>query len=152
MIYFIADTHFYHKNVIAFCNRPFSTVEEMNQALITNWNKTVSDIDEVYIVYKGNGKQANELLQSLNSKKYLLKGNHEHYLNSPDFDITLFEWVKDYHTLIYNKRKFVLFHYPILEWENYHHDSIHIYGHVHNNQVEYFSKILGKNAFNVGLI
>lgn len=76
MIYFIADTHFYHKNVITFCNRPFSTVEEMNQTLITNWNKTVSDTDEVYIlgdfVYKGNGKQANELLQSLNGKKYLL--------------------------------------------------------------------------------
>ncbi|MBM7635912.1 MULTISPECIES: metallophosphoesterase [Streptococcus] len=154
MIYFIADTHFHHENVIKFCNRPFSTIEDMNQKLIDNWNQIVTDNDDVYILgdflYRGNAKQANEILQSLKGRKFLIKGNHEHYLDSPDFDQNLFEWIKDYHTLHYQKRKFILFHYPILEWDSYFHNSIHLYGHVHNNRTDYFKQILGKRAINVG--
>lgn len=154
MIYFIADTHFHHNNVISFCQRPFTDVGEMNDTLIKNWNSVVKPTDEVYILgdflYKGTGKQANELLGSLNGRKYLIKGNHEHYLKSADFNTSLLEWIKDYHTFVYYKRKFILFHYPILEWEGYHHNSIHLYGHVHNNQSDYFSDILGNRAINVG--
>jgi hypothetical protein len=40
--------------------------------------------------------------------------------------------MKDYYLLVYQKRKFALFHYPILEWDGFFHDSIHLYGHVHN--------------------
>ena len=42
-IWFIADSHFSHKNVIDYCNRPFCSVEEMNSALIYNWNKIVTE-------------------------------------------------------------------------------------------------------------
>jgi calcineurin-like phosphoesterase family protein len=127
----------------------------MNQKLIQNWNKTVkSPKDEVYIlgdfVYQGNGQQANTILKQLRGKKYLIKGNHEKYLKDKDFDLSLFEWIKDYATLKYNKRKFVLFHYPILEWDGYYRHVIHLYGHVHNMNIEYFKNTLGMNAFNVG--
>ncbi|MGX7234640.1 hypothetical protein [Enterococcus italicus] len=69
MKYFIADTHFFHEAVIGFSNRPFHNVEEMNQKLIENWNNVVkSPRDEIYIlgdfVYKGDGKQANEILNN----------------------------------------------------------------------------------------
>ena len=46
MIYFTADTHFDHANIIRFCNRPFATVEEMNETLITNWNRKVHANDK----------------------------------------------------------------------------------------------------------
>ena len=50
MIYFTADTHFDHANIIRFCNRPFATVEEMNETLITNWNRKVHANDTVFII------------------------------------------------------------------------------------------------------
>ncbi|KAF1298453.1 hydrolase [Enterococcus sp. JM4C] len=156
MKYFIADTHFYHEAVIEFSNRPFENVEEMNRALINNWNSVVkSPKDEVYIlgdfVYKGTGAQANQILKKLRGKKYLVKGNHEKYLNDPDFDLSLFEWVKDYYSFKENKVRFVLFHYPILEWDGYYKQSIHLYGHVHNSKPDYFAQYLGANAVNVGV-
>ena len=50
MIYFTADTHFGHNNVIQFCDRPFASVEEMDEAMIQNWNERVTGNDTVYIL------------------------------------------------------------------------------------------------------
>lgn len=155
MIYFISDLHLFHKNVIQHSNRPFISVEEMNQTIIDNWNATINKEDEVYIlgdfIVRGTGQQANQILKQLNGKKYLIKGNHDHFLDDKEFDITLFEWVKNYYTFRYNKIKFVLFHYPILEWDGYYNNSIHLYGHVHNNNCDYYSKVLGPRAINVSV-
>ncbi len=156
MKYFISDTHFFHEPIIEFCHRPFKNVEEMNQKLIQNWNDTVkSPNDEVYIlgdfVYQGDGEQANTVLKQLRGKKYLIKGNHEDYLNDKNFDQSFFEWIKDYYSFEYKRRKFILFHYPILEWDDYYRDSILLYGHVHNIDVDYFTRMLGGNAVNVGV-
>lgn len=49
MIYFTADLHFYHDKIITHVNRPFHDAQQMNQALIRNWNQRVSPEDEVYI-------------------------------------------------------------------------------------------------------
>lgn len=49
MIWFTSDTHFGHKNIIDYSNRPFSSVEEMNEVLINNCNERVSNDDEIYL-------------------------------------------------------------------------------------------------------
>lgn len=49
-IYFIADTHFGDDNIRRYENRPYDNVIEMDNSLIENWNKTVSDCDETYIL------------------------------------------------------------------------------------------------------
>ena len=45
---FTSDTHFFHEGIIKFCNRPFATVEEMNETLIQNWNETVPENGTVF--------------------------------------------------------------------------------------------------------
>ena len=40
-VFFTSDTHFKHANIIKFCERPFGSIEEMNEALIANWNRVV---------------------------------------------------------------------------------------------------------------
>ena len=50
MIFFTADTHFGHNNVIRFCNRPFSSAAEMDEVMIRNWNARVTGGDTVYIL------------------------------------------------------------------------------------------------------
>ena len=159
MIYFTSDTHFCHSNIIQRNKRPFADLDEMHRVLIRNWNTYVSPHDEIYIlgdfIHKGDGQEANEILLKLAGRKYLICGNHDKYLNDEAFDPSHFEWVKDCFVLSYNKRKFVLFHYPILEWQGYFSDAIHLYGHVHSShkdpsQAKRLS-ILGKRAFNVGV-
>jgi len=50
MVFFIADTHFGHKNVLKLCNRPFETIEQMNETFIENWNRRVTGRDSVYVI------------------------------------------------------------------------------------------------------
>jgi calcineurin-like phosphoesterase family protein len=161
MIYFTADTHFCHSNIIGSCERPFDNVVEMNRAMISNWNSYVTDRDDVYILgdflYKGTGKEANDILAKLKGRKYLVKGNHEKYLDDPKFNCEAFQWVKDYHVLkLEGGTMIILFHYPVLSWHSSHHGSILLYGHVHNSGLKHPDfgeklKLLGPNAINVGV-
>ncbi len=56
MLYFMSDTHPGHKNMIKPCSRPFSSVEEMDETIMDNWNRKVKKSDTVVvlgdIVYK----------------------------------------------------------------------------------------------------
>ncbi len=79
MLYFTSDHHFWHSNIIRFCNRPFGSVEEMNEVLIQKWNDLVGPEDEVY--YLGDFSMAARPVEvyttRLNGIKYLVPGNHD---------------------------------------------------------------------------
>ena len=160
MVYFTADNHFCHSNIIGSCNRPFKDVREMNREMIERWNSYVTDRDEIYVLgdflYKGTAKEANEILSRLKGRKYLLRGNHEKYLNDPMFRQAAFAWVRDYHVLDYEGIEIILFHFPILQWHKSHRGSVHLYGHVHNSGTRHPElgeklEMLGKKAINVGV-
>lgn len=80
MIWFTSDLHFFHKNVIKYCNRPWSTVEEMNEGLITRWNSVVGDQDQVFVLGDfcfGGVARATSILSRLKGHKVLIRGNHD---------------------------------------------------------------------------
>ena len=78
--FFTADLHFGHENIIRYCDRPFSSVADMNDALVANWNATVTDADEVWVLGDVAMGQIDEGLAhvgKLNGHKVLLAGNHD---------------------------------------------------------------------------
>lgn len=135
MIYFTADTHFGHGNVIQYEHRPFQTAKEMDEALIQNWNRKVSPEDVIYILgdftLKG-PQQANSLLARLQGRKYLIRGNHDGYVDRAFFRKEYFLWVRDYYELAYRGQRFILCHYPLLSWNGMHRGAFQLHGHQHN--------------------
>ena len=73
MIYYIADNHFGHKNVIRFDNRPFADTVLMDEVLVHNWNERVTEDDTVYILgdcfWKNEDMFISRLSQVGNSKR-----------------------------------------------------------------------------------
>ena len=80
-VFFIADLHFGHKDVIAFDRRPFKDVEEMETEMICKWNAKVSRDDHVFVIGDMFGgvtiAHAGEIVHSLNGRIHLIRGNHD---------------------------------------------------------------------------
>lgn len=157
MIYFTSDLHFDHARAIQLCLRPFTTVEQMNQAIIDNWNKTVTSKDEVYILgditLSHNAEKAQNYLLQLNGIKHLVKGNHDQFVNSIHFKPNIFASVQDYKEFKYQGWNFALMHYPILDWNHmYGGKGFMLHGHSHNKP-EYNEKNIheGLKRFDVGV-
>lgn len=148
-IYFTSDTHFYHKRIIEFCRatRKGETAEEMTELMIEKWNDTVTPKDTVYhlgdVSWAGNDKTPG-ILARLNGHKILIKGNHDHGLNTES--LSKFDLVAPYLVHKIDKTGVVMFHYPILEWDKMHYGSFHLYGHVHGKDMG----IVGR-AMDVGI-
>lgn len=145
MRYYISDCHFYHRSILdSMDKRGFDSVEEMNRVMIEKWNKKVRPNDEVVILGDfcwGNARQTEEILEELNGKKFLIRGNHDLYLKEKNFNTSLFGWVKDYAELKDNRRKVVLSHYPMVCYNGQYRldeqgnpKTWMLYGHVHNTR------------------
>jgi calcineurin-like phosphoesterase family protein len=130
MTYFTSDTHFGHTNIIKYCNRPFASVEEMNESLIKNWNARVEPKDTIYhlgdFAFIHDEKALRTLFYRLKGYKHLIMGNHDkHNLMLP------WEEVTPYKRLNLEGDAVILFHYGCRVWDKSHHGSIQLYGHSH---------------------
>lgn len=129
-IYFISDTHFGHQNIIKYCNRPFKNAYEMDEALIRNWNETVSQDDMVYHVGDfALGSDPAKILRRLNGSKILIKGNHD---KRPQLAHGWSE-IHPYLEITIEKQFIVLFHYSMRVWNKHHHGSWQLFGHSHGS-------------------
>lgn len=137
MIYYIGDPHLGHAAIIRLCSRPFQTVEEMDETIIENWNRRVTNGDTVFVLGDlmfRNKKSPAEYLSRLKGHKILILGNHDaswiwqegarKYL---DTDISMME-------LVDHNRKVVLCHYPMLTWPNVRSGAYMVYGHLHGHR------------------
>ena len=154
MIFFTADTHFGHKNILKLCNRPFETIEEMNETLIENWNHRVSGMDTVYIVGDMffRCSDAETILRRLKGKKRLIVGNHDSsWMNKVDLN-RYFVSVDRLLEISDGKHALTLCHYPLLTW-NHAKKSYMIHGHIHaDTSADYFPLICNRsNVLNAGV-
>ena len=157
---FISDCHFGHANLNdKMDKRGFSSVEEMDEYMIKQWNSVVKKTDEVYIlgdISFYDGKKTNEILRKLNGKKYLIEGNHDYrFLKDKNFDKNLFEWVKPYAEVNDNGRKVVCSHYPNIFYNGQYRTNpdgssrtYMAFGHIHITQDNELLKEILKMAKN----
>lgn len=137
--WFISDTHFGHTNIIKYSKRPFRDVDEMNEAMIQEWNKLVKPEDEVY----HNGDFAfltydkfRLLHWRLNGRIFLQLGNHDTMIIQHRTDLLKqgkIASIEHYRELKIPGNMIVLFHYGQRVWNKSHHGSIHLYGHSHGS-------------------
>lgn len=118
MRYYIADNHFFHKGVNdRMDHRGFENTEAMNEYMIQQWNSRVRRNDEVVCLGDlsiGNPRGTNKILDQLNGRIFMIRGNHDKFLDKTDVNLSRFEWVKDYAEMYDNGRKVILCHYPIV--------------------------------------
>jgi len=77
-VYFTADWHVNHANVIEFSNRPFKDVDHMTEGLVKRFNATVRDQDVCYFLGDmGFGGDLKSVIDRLNGTKILILGNHD---------------------------------------------------------------------------
>lgn len=138
-IFFTSDTHFHHDNIIRFCNRPFSSVEEMDEVLIKNWNETVGPDDIVFHLGDfawGGSEVWNSILQRLNGHIHLIIGNHDEKNLRQGY-------MKHFESITYQKHIYVegksiyLNHYPFLAFGGTYRGldaTWQLFGHVHSKE------------------
>jgi calcineurin-like phosphoesterase family protein len=140
----VSDTHFRHKNIIKYCNRPMGhdTLMANNWMQVVKLDDTVLHLGDLMVWWPGlEQEQAALIAQSLPGEKYMLRGNHDK-LTDEEFKLfTGFTVVPEFIQMIGQTR--VLFsHYPDLErigqWD------LNVHGHIHNN--DYHDEFKGLHA------
>ena len=123
-LFLIGCTHFGHEKVIDLAGRPFDTVQQMDAAMIENWNKVVSDDDIVYHLGDFAWKEHSAYRRELRGRLVRVQGNHDHagWWDTPYAE-----------TRLADKRKVVMFHYPIQEWDQWHKGAFHFHAHTHKS-------------------
>jgi calcineurin-like phosphoesterase family protein len=150
-IWFTADTHFNHANVIKYSRRPFASLEEMTERLIANWNKYVQAGDTIYHLGdfalswgRKSEKAIDDILRRLQGNKWLICGNHDR-----DEVTRNRHWTKvvDYHeirvaTTDEDKQRIVLCHYSMRVWNQSHRGAWMLHGHSHGNLADIGGKTM----------
>jgi calcineurin-like phosphoesterase family protein len=142
MIFFTSDTHFGHANIVKYCQRPFESIEEHDQILIGNWNRTVGKNDTVYhlgdFCFKNKTNDFESYLKKLNGFIYLIWGNHDQVAKYEKmakgmhvFNQDKIRFLGDYERIKIEGQDIILSHYSFRVWDKSHHGSWNLYGHSH---------------------
>jgi calcineurin-like phosphoesterase family protein len=81
MEYVLSDAHFDHGNIVDYCDRPFESVEAMNEALVERWNRVVGDGDEVLflgdLTMEGGFGEFRRWIDRLDGRVHFVVGDHD---------------------------------------------------------------------------
>ena len=142
--WFTSDQHHYHKNICKYSNRPFASVEEMNETLIKNHNELVQPHDMVYSLGDlcfGGREQKLEIIKRLNGQFHLILGNHDGGLKAAIESVykigkSKVLSISDYRMITVHNQQIVLCHYSIRNWNSMHRNVWMFYGHSHGSLPE----------------
>lgn len=144
-IFFTSDLHFNHDREFVYGPRGFKSIEEMNETLIKNWNETVTNTDDIYVLgdfFLGTDYDyIDEVLNKLNGHIHLVVGNHD----TPSKITWYTNWnsiveIVDALRIKYKKREFFLCHYPVLTAgleQDPNRAVINLFGHTHSKDKFY---------------
>jgi calcineurin-like phosphoesterase family protein len=139
-VWFTSDQHFYHRNIIKYCERPFADLDEMHQTIVDNYQAVVKPEDYVYflgdfamgprkLTRPETNKLFQEVMDQLPGRKILIRGNHDYGANGRYYDIG-FEKVS--HQMTFQRQKIILTHDPgKISFSNAPQGWRWIVGHVH---------------------
>jgi calcineurin-like phosphoesterase family protein len=149
-VYITSDIHYGHKNICRGVTnwrtpegevpinstRDFSTIEQMNSAIVDRINSKVGQEDTLIMlgdIAFGGFENIGIFLDRLVCKNiYLILGNHDHHIkNDRGYIKERFISVRDYVELNIDGVDFVLCHYPLASWHGLNKGVIHLHGHVH---------------------
>ena len=144
----MSDSHFFHKNIIAYCDRPYKDVDEMNEALAMNWNSVVSEDDTVYHLgdfsFRGRIEPVSMALSILPGKKYLIRGNHDKLSATKYREAGFIEVYKSLDITV-DGMTIRMEHIP--NQNNYGDVDLYLHGHIHGLKWAQ----AGPNCFNVSV-
>lgn len=149
-IYFTADLHFGHKNILKHCQeRPGAMNEDCKQHdewLLNLWQETVDKWDSVYILGDLTflkSDDARHLLEKLPGRKYLIEGNHDGSIRAYENYFVSVNQVLDIvikpsrAPFLKQNLQLSLCHYPMVTWNHKPYGSIMLHGHCHGKLDEY---------------
>lgn len=156
MNFYISDTHWGQKDIIAYDKRPYSTIEQCFEDMKQKWNSKVKAWDDVYLIGDVTDRNVPDIgiyMSQLNGRKHLIVGNHDNHIQKNKEAIEWFVSVETIgETRDENGNIIVMCHYPIACW---HHmdkqNCFHIYGHIHGKAYEIYANMHAlKKAYNAG--
>lgn len=153
--WFSSDLHFAHKRIQEFCpnTRSQGTVEEMNELIIQAHNALVKPDDIWYHVGDfsfGTFELTREVLRRMNGIKRFFRGNHDRQLDKViQANPGIVQSYEVYKKVKIGDHRVILMHFPIESWDEKHHGSLHIHGHLHGDGHHECRKM--KNRIDVGI-
>lgn len=135
MTFLTADLHFGHGNILKYVDRPFTSVEEMDETLIKNINDTVGSDDTLYVLgdftMGGSYTKCRKYLDRINCQDVrLVLGNHDKRFLSKGKQ-SPFTDEMDYYELHRFGINIVMSHYPMDSWNGRDYGYIMCHGHIH---------------------
>lgn len=141
--FFTSDLHFGHKNIIKYCDRPFSCLDEMHESIISQWNTYIPKDADVFILgdvaFSMSKTKIAEILNNLNGKKHLILGNHDRLKSLP---LECFVHISAQDQIVIKDvddegnntfTTCVLSHYPLMRWAGCSRGVFSLHGHEHGN-------------------
>lgn len=133
-LFFTSDTHFFHSKIIEYANRPFTSVQEMNETLIQNWNEVVPEDGIVFHLGDfcfGTSEQWLQILSKLKGNIHLVMGNHDMRMAGENI-MRRFASVSQQRTIIVAGQSVILNHNPFLCYGGAYRGVWQLFGHVHS--------------------